>query len=179
MNTTFSKQRNLLGAIGLAICFSILTTSCTSGVSQEEYDQLKSQLAQVTTELDQTKQELAAAQGEAAAAQEDLQTIRSLWQSTQPELELLLLMSEYVHDGNLLLAQRISKGEYARGKEAIWKKMKPYLDRIGDEELTEKVRAHWFHPSDRPEFGLFADVYSYFLPLITKDVQDLCEELGQ
>ncbi|MBC8274856.1 MAG: hypothetical protein H8E40_07805 [Chloroflexi bacterium] len=178
MSKVFLEKRNLVAAI-LTVCLLTVTTGCASTVSQEEYDQLESELTQVSAELAQTKQELAAAQEEATAAQEDLHTARSVWQSAQPELELLLLMSEYVRDANLLLAHQISSGEHAKRKEAIWKKIEPCLDRIGDEELTEKVRAYWFHPSVRPEFGSFADVYSYFLPLITKDVQDLYEELGQ
>ena len=106
MSKVFLEKRNLVAAI-LTVCLLTVTTGCASTVSQEEYDQLESELTQVSAELAQTKQELAAAQEEATAAQEDLHTARSVWQSAQPELELLLLMSEYVRDANLLLAHQI------------------------------------------------------------------------
>ncbi len=183
MNRTFSKQRNLLGAIGLAICLLIVTTSCTSGVSQEEYDQLKSELAQVSMELEQTTAELAKAQEEAAAAQkalqDPLQPVQALWASLEPLVEIGLLRLENQKDYNLRELGEITHSEFRTRAGVIWVKISACLAEIGNEELTEKLAAAWFEPWGGDNDRLWAEANSLHLSLAEEALENLSKKLGQ
>ena len=181
MNTTFSKQRNLLGAIGLAICFSILTTSCTSGVSQEEYDQLKSQLAQVSTELEQTKAELAKVQEEATAAQkalqEPLEPVRASWESVQPLVQIALLRIENQTDWHVREAGDITPSEYYRRATKLWAKIDACLGEIGNEDFADKLEAAWFGGGDKHR--LWDEANSLHLSLAEEALGEFSNKLGK
>ncbi len=182
MNKNFSKQKSLLTAIFLTTCLLILTSSCASGVPQEEYDQLESQLAQVTTELNQTKEELAAAQEEAAAAQkalqDPLQPVQALWESFEPLVEIGLLRFENQRDYNLRELGEITHSDYRSRALAIWVKITGCLTEIGSEELTEKLTKAWYEPWGGDNDRLWREYNDLYLSLTEDALQELSQKLG-
>ena len=169
MNTSPLKRKFLFLAI-LMTCLSIFTTGCTSGVSQEEYDQLKFELSQVTEELNQTKEELAKAQGE-------LQEMQSIWQSLNPQVQIAVLLLENQKDTNLRRAGEITDEEYIARADKTWAMIEANLNKIGNKELTEKFTAAWFEPIDTKEkYQLWADAAELYMAPIYLALEDIAEK---
>lgn len=76
------------------VLFSLLAVSCTTGISQEEYDELSSDLLQAQQEVETTQlaltntlAELRAAEEELRAAEEELRAVRQELDTIQGQLE--------------------------------------------------------------------------------------------
>ena len=173
MNRILSKPRNLLIPIGLTICLLILTTSCASGVSQEEYDQLESELAQVSAELEQTREELASTQAE-------LQAGKSLWKSVAPTIQLMMLLWPRLMDEALLQTGVITSKAYAQRCDMRWEEVDACLAEIANDELTEKVTDAWpasfFSPTGMIKWG---EAFNLLVVLGNEGLERASKLMGQ
>ena len=179
MKTVFSTLKNTFAFCLVAVCLLVFTTSCASGVSQEEYEQLESELAQLTTELAQVKEQLAQAQ-EAATAQELFPEVQSLWESYEPKVRLGMLLIENIRDYQLWQQQKITQPEFSKLAGRVWAQMITSLDQIGNQELTEKWEDAWFEPMESKDKNkLWAEAYELYLSELSEDHEALSQKLGE
>ena len=80
------KKKLLLALAALVLLFSIVFTGCAGGVSQDQYDQIVSQLANSESQLTQCQSDLAASQQDLAALQTEKDDLDALYQDTSNQL---------------------------------------------------------------------------------------------
>ena len=178
MNRILSKHGSLVTAIFLAICLLVLTSSCAAGVSDGEYDQLESELAQATAELQQANEELASAKEERATALERLQPVKSAWQALEPEVEWAALVIAMDRDYSLWQAGEMTRDEYIVRKRRLAAKFEMCPQKIGNEELIQKFAA-WTEASGDHKTSMWFEMYQLYINLSRANMEKFSQKLVQ
>jgi hypothetical protein len=180
MNRAFPRRRSITLVILLTLFLLVPAIGCTSGVSNEEYDKAKSELAQVTNELREVKEQIDTLQKGTAVSKETLHTAQESWHNLAPELEIFLNIWENASDYGLWQDNKITQEEYYRRTKNLWAETEICLIKIGDDELTEKLTAAWHEPMGTArKQPLFVEFYDLHLNLINKDIEQMSQNLGQ
>ena len=180
MNKIISSQKHLFAAAVLITCLLVLSASCASGVSREDYDQVESDLARVTAELDQIREEIEATREETATAREALSSAQVSWQTLEPLMEIQPILVQNSKDYHQLQLGEITQEEYNARVKALWAKAELCLIKIGDEELTDSLIRMWFEPIGSNKKRVFvAEFCDQHYRLTKKDMEDLSHKLGE
>jgi len=105
--------------------------------------------------------------------------LQEAWRSLEPLAEIELLLEENIRDSLLEQAEEISESEYYARTANVSEKINAALDKLGNEDFTEKLTAAWFKPWGAEKTKLWVELMDLYQNLFTRAMEDFSQKLNQ